>query len=228
MVVRHLVLSIGRRSSSDLQERWRLEMQPQWKAGPMKNKYVATLVLLTLGGSAYAEYGCQDGFIPIQQGTGQTCVADYNLPIWKRQNNSRDEPRQQAPRPVDRRTPSKSLWGPGNRPPAWGAIARSADGELYPVYGFTHYDLAEDAAIESCKTSVKERGIGGQCEVILKKAASYVAIVDGDGWRNFIGVRMEPKQAKEEALGHCVQKTRNCRVAILFSTHLGPMDPTKD
>lgn len=51
-------------------------------------KSLLLVPLLSLSGIAYAEHGCQERFIPVNQDNGQTCVADYNLPHWKNKGDN--------------------------------------------------------------------------------------------------------------------------------------------
>lgn len=56
---------------------------------------LAALFIYGYCGVVYAEHGCQDGFIPVNQGNSQTCVADYNLPYWGNEEGQKKKaPRQ--------------------------------------------------------------------------------------------------------------------------------------
>ena len=60
-------------------------------------KRILFVILLSTSGFAYAEHGCQDGYIPVYQGGQQVCVADYNLPSWSDQGSGPAVPQPPAP-----------------------------------------------------------------------------------------------------------------------------------
>jgi len=102
--------------------------------------------LLSLSRFAYAENGCQDGFIPVNQGNGQTCVADYNLPHWKNQSNS-------APAPAGPRWKT-----------TWGAVAMSVNRDSSDVgtsVGKYSKSEASREAIKKCEAG------GSKCKLSL-------------------------------------------------------------
>ena len=109
-------------------------------------KSLLLVVLLSLSGLAYAEHGCQNGFIPVKQGNGQTCVADYNLPYWKSQNNS-------IPAPAGPRWKT-----------TWGAVAMSTNsdsGDVGTYVGKYSKNEATREAIQKCEAG------GSKCKVSL-------------------------------------------------------------
>lgn len=108
-------------------------------------KSLLVVLLLSVSGFAYAEHGCQNGFIPVNQGNGQTCVADYNLPYWKSQNSS--GPVSAGPR-----------WKT-----TWGAVAMSASGtgDVGTSVGKYSKNDAKREAIEKCEVG------GSKCKLSL-------------------------------------------------------------
>ena len=108
-------------------------------------KSLLLVVLLSVSGFAYAENGCQDGFIPVNQGNGQTCVADYNLPYWKGKNNSNS-------------VPAGPRWKT-----TWGAVAMSASGtgDVGTSIGKYSKNDAKREAIQRCEAS------GSKCKLSL-------------------------------------------------------------
>lgn len=117
-------------------------------------KSLLPVALLSLSGIAYAEHGCQDGFIPVNQGNGQTCVADYNLPYWKSQNNSVPVPA--APR-------WKTTWGAV-------AMSTSGTGDVGTSVGKYSKNDAKDEAIQRCEAG------GSKCKLSLAYHNQCVAI----------------------------------------------------
>ena len=123
------------------------------------------VVLMSLSEIAHAEHGCQDGFIPINQGggQGQACVADYNLPYW----NEGEQQQEAGPTQHWQKT--------------WGGVAiDGVTGEVGTSVGKTTQAEAKNAALTRCS----ELG-GRNCEFALTYRNQCVAIA----WPSVLGGR---------------------------------------
>ena len=137
---------------------------------------VISLIGLAYCGLAYAEYGCQSGFVPVYQGNRQVCVADYNLPVWKQQ----EQQQQQAP---------AEIWE--NR---YGAVAYSRITKGYVIHenGLSRKD-AENAAMEKC---------GDQCEIFGSFRNSCSTLSWGGGKVHLRGGGSK-EESKKKSLSMC-------------------------
>jgi hypothetical protein len=141
------------------------------------------LVLLSLSGSAMAEHGCPDGYVPVFQGGSQnrTCVVDYNLPVRQEQGQPVQQPQE--------RWESR-----------WGALADDGNGTMGAVTDFASKSAAQAAAITECK----KRG-GKGCKVVLayydQCAAAAVSTSSGSTFS-----APTEEEAKSSALRRCEEK----------------------
>lgn len=152
-------------------------------------KWLVLFFLLCACGVAYAEHGCQDGFIPVNQGSGQTCVADYNLPYWKNQSNA-------ASAPVGPRWKT-----------TWGAIATDGGNSILGTsVGMYSKRQAEKAALAQCR----EKG-GSQCEVDLAFYNQCAVLVTGDRMFTTQGAA-SAEEAARIGMERCNKTDVNCHV----------------
>lgn len=148
-------------------------------------KSLLLVVLLGLSGAAYAEHGCQAGFIPVNQGNGQTCVADYNLPHWKNQSQ-----------PV---TPSVT-WAD-----RWGAIASNGKtGNVGTIAGQQNKKKAKKIALERC---------GDGCKIDMVYYNQCAAIAWGTGSYSVNGAATID-EASTKAMSVCGQGANDCKVVF--------------
>jgi hypothetical protein len=145
--------------------------------------------LLGVCGVAHAEHGCQDGFIPVNQGSGQTCVADYNLPYWKNQGNAAQA--QMGPR-------WKTTWG------AFATDGPSA--ALGASVGMPNKRKAEKTALAQCR----EKG-GKNCEVDVAFYNQCAVLVTGDSVYN-TSHAATVEEASRLGIAECEKEDVNCRV----------------
>lgn len=148
-------------------------------------KSLLLVVLLSMSGFAYAEHGCQDGFIPVNQGNGQTCVADYNLPHWKSQGRSA------APREV---------WAD-----RWGAIAvNTKDGHVGTISNQISRRDANAAAMQRC---------GADCEIEMTYYNQCAAIAWGTG-RYSVNSGADSNEASKRAMKSCGKGASDCKIVL--------------
>lgn len=144
-------------------------------------------VLLGLSGSAFAEHGCQDGFVPVNQGNGQgqTCVADYNLPYWNDSSQSA--------------TPTE-VWVD-----RWGAIAVNPDnGNVGTIANQSSKRKAKQVALERC---------GSNCEVEITYYNQCAAIAWGTG-RYSVNSAANADEASSRAIESCGRGASDCKVVF--------------
>ena len=152
-------------------------------------KKLVLFSLLSASGVAYAEHGCQNGFIPVNQGNGQTCVADYNLPYWK--NQSTATPAQMSPR-----------WQT-----TWGAFATDASSAVLGAsVGMANKRKAEKSALARCR----EKG-GKNCEVDVAFYNQCAVLVTGDSVYN-TSRAATIDEASRLGIAECEREDVNCRV----------------
>lgn len=148
------------------------------------------VILVTLSSSAYAEHGCQDGFIPVNQGGQQVCVADYNLPYWNNQDSS------------DPVVPAGPKWED-----RWGAIATDAsNGGVGTAANRSSKREAEKAALTSCRS----KG-GNKCKISLAYYNQCGAMAWGDSYAVTRGAGTL-QEASEDAMKICGENTKNCSI----------------
>ena len=150
-------------------------------------KWLLVIVLSSISGFAYAEHGCQDGYIPVYQGSQQVCVADYNLPSWGDQGGS---PAASGPRWADR----------------WGAIAVGSDAKLGAVVDVSNERKAKSAALEECK-----KNGGTDCKVDLTYYNQCAVLVTGDRIYNTAHAATID-EAIVLGVAKCEEEDINCRV----------------
>lgn len=97
--------------------------------------YAILLFVLSYANAA-AEYGCQDGYVPVNhQGGGGGCVVDYNLPYWSNRGAA-----------SERATPQRAIWAD-----RWGALViNPITGIMGAAEGEASKPRAEQAAYAQC------------------------------------------------------------------------------
>lgn len=139
--------------------------------------------------AARAEYGCQQGFVPVYQGNQQVCVADYNLPSWQQG--------QRATQQSSQRWESR-----------WGAIALD---ERVSAFGITEQQVSKRQAKAVAIADCKAHG-GSKCVAWHYYTNQCVAMIAFDGGYDVLyGL---DKTAKEsEGLAKCTSAGKSsCRV----------------
>lgn len=170
-------------------------------------KSLLLVVLLSLSGFAYAEHGCQDGFIPVNQGNGQTCVADYNLPYWKSQNNS-------GPVPAGPRW--KTTWGAV-------AMSTSGTGDVGTSVGKYSKNDAKREAIQKCEAG------GSKCKLSLAYHNQCAAIAWASEDGKPIGGAVETQSGpvvdvvSKRALAACSKARNGGECTIVYSECTKPV-----
>jgi hypothetical protein len=158
----------------------------------MRSKCPMLFSLLIVSSSVYAEHGCQDGFIPVNRGNGQTCVADYNLPYWANKNDESST------------VPSNPQFAE-----KWGAIAiddTSADTGLGTVSDMPSKRKAEKVALAKCR----ENG-GAACKIKLSYYNQCAAIAWGDtGYNAARAATIE--EASEISIRECSVNHAGCKI----------------
>lgn len=162
----------------------------------MMRSLIALLLLtsaICVPGTSKAEYGCQDGFVPVFQGKNSTCVADYNLPYWQ----NRPTPNKQGPNVV---------WKDRFITLAWG-IKRSG---ISLVVNAETQAKAERTALAEC------RRMGGiQCEIDSTMRNGCIAVA---GWAPGYDVAVastgrDREHAEENLLERCAARNnKSCEV----------------
>lgn len=151
-------------------------------------KRIMFVLLLSTSGFAYAEHGCQDGYIPVYQGGQQVCIADYNLPSW----NNRDS------RPA---VLSASRWAD-----RWGAIATGSGAKLGAVVNMTSEKKAKNEAIKECK-----KNGGTDCKLDLSYHNQCAVLITGDRIYNTAHAATID-EAATLGIAACKKEDVNCRV----------------
>ena len=131
-----------------------------------------------------AEYGCQSGFVPVYQGNRQVCVADYNLPVWKQQNQQQQQPAE--------------IWED-----RYGAVARSGITQGYTI-----------SADQKTKRDAEKKallGCGVQCKIISTFRNSCLGVSWGGGKTLFRGGG-GLKEAEQKSLVACEESGSDCEL----------------
>lgn len=173
----------------------------------MKSLMLAVL-LISLSGIAHAEHGCQDGFIPVNQGGGQTCVADYNLPHWKNQGGNQSA------------TPTGPQWAL-----TWGAIALDEiTGSVGATVGKSSKSGAKKEAMTRCAESGSRNcklqfAYQNQCAVIAWAAEN------GNAIGGAASVQSGPSiaDASERALASCSSRREGGECVVVYSDCTKPV-----
>ena len=171
-------------------------------------KSLLLVVLLGLSGAAYAEHGCQDGFIPVKQGSGQTCVADYNFPHWKNQGGNQSA------------TSTVPQWAL-----TWGAIALDEiTGSVGATVGKSSRSDAKKEAMTRCAESGARNcklqfAYQNQCAVIAWAAENGNAI----GGPASVQSARSIADASEKALASCSSRREGGECVVVYSDCTRPV-----
>ena len=159
----------------------------------MKSTACVMFGLLACSASAHAEYGCQDGFIPVNQAGGQACVADYNLPYWG----------DQTPQS------SQNEWLQSYAPVA---VSDGVDGH------WAAWDkLSKDEAIADALKKCRQNTGTDDCVLLTWAANAYLAVVKGDdGYYAYNGSSEWSASLKAKRL--CSKRTKNCEVLGMYKS----------
>lgn len=148
-------------------------------------------VLLSFSCVAYAEHGCQEGFVPVNQGNGQgqTCVADYNLPYW----NNRDS---------GESTASGPQWET-----RWGAIAIDfREGKIGTASTMSSKRGAEKDALSDCRSNG-----GTACKLALSYHNQCGVMAWGESYATTESAETL-EQASARAIRSCSAKSSDCQI----------------
>ena len=167
--------------------------------------YFLAFVLL-FPGMAKAEYGCQAGFIPVIQGSGRTCVADYNLPSWANRS-------------------SQSQAAAGRWQKTWGAIATDpATGSVGVAVGQYTEHAAMEEALRTCglnggQSCTTKLAYENQCAVIAHTHEAG-SVVRGAPWYQSAAT---VKRASKVAVNACLKINPGMMCKIIYSACAEPV-----
>lgn len=165
-------------------------------------KFGYATLFLVFSFPAAAEYGCQEGFVPVNQAGRNVCVADYNLPSWSR------------------RSGHSGTSAPAFRwQTTWGAVAMD---KIHGVIGVATGKESEEGATLSATQACQQDG-GVSCVLVSAYHNQCVAIA----WRpdtkvnnTMTALSHSKRRAEKLSMKACngTSTTAGCRVVYSACT----------
>lgn len=156
----------------------------------MKVKWLLSLCLLSVAGSAYAEGGCPSGMIP-HRGTDISSCGPIPPGYYNNSNDASQRPLDQPIRWADR----------------WGAIAFS---DINNSVGVSS-DMASEGAAKKAAIAECISAGGEKCSTEITYHNQCGVIAWGDQYGNAAGARTV-EEASAMAMRTCGRNTKNCKV----------------
>lgn len=153
----------------------------------MSLRTLLAATLLLCSSNSHAEYGCQTGFVPVNQAGRHVCVADYNLPSWR--SGAQNGSAQRAPAKKWHKT--------------WGAVVMD---DAKGIVGVSEGKLKKEDALKDAMQSCVRDG-GQQCEVVTAYFNQCVAIA----WPSVLGSESITSTSRSEGRAKDLSMKR-CRL----------------
>ena len=162
-------------------------------------RLLACPLLVLMSAPSRAEYGCQEGFIPVNKAGRQVCVADYNLPSWRHNSpNTQGSPA------------SARRWQT-----TWGAVVID---DPKGIIGVSEGKMSDaDAVAEAMNACARDGGL--TCELVTKYHNQCVAIAwpKSLGTNSVTGTAKSKARAENLSMKRCRSLGRGVECSVVYS-----------